>query len=219
MNQFKLIRILFFFVFLVACAPSQSGIETAIYKKQTATATSTPTETLIPAGTPTLSSLPSLIPSPTPDIHIIEKIESNENVEIWPEVLRGTDYASIVQKSVKSYQDNLYDASAFFQDYTFDGDYLNWGLDNTFIEGNNIMYDGYGVPRIWVDDTFYYNPVTIAQFALNQYGNYIRGDETARSIFLNDINALLSLQDNNGAFRYNYGWNYYLSGETYCVVR
>lgn len=60
---------------------------------------------------------------------------------------------------------------------------------------------------------FHYNPVTLAQYALTMHGRYTRGDHDALNSFLNASRKLLELQEQDGAFRYQFPYRYYLTGE------
>ncbi len=78
MKQLKIIPILLVIIILIACSPSQSAVETAIFQTQAAEATSTPTETpfptktLTPTYTPTPSPTATPTPSPTPDLQTLQ---------------------------------------------------------------------------------------------------------------------------------------------------
>lgn len=61
---------------------------------------------------------------------------------------------------------------------------------------------------------YYYNPVTIAQYALSLYGRLVNG-EAVYTEFIDAIEKLISLQDERGAFLYDFNWRYYLTGKTY----
>jgi len=72
MNHSKLAISAIAIFILVACSPSQSAVETAIYQTQAAAATNTSTQTLLPTDTrtpfPTDTPTPSATLSPTPDL-------------------------------------------------------------------------------------------------------------------------------------------------------
>src|SRR5690606_29452397 len=56
----------------------------------------------------------------------------------------------------------------------------------------------------------------VSQYALTQYGIYISNrDEGAKHRFLAAVDRLLKMQDEEGAFRYNFAWKYYLTKEIY----
>lgn len=137
------------------------------------------------------------------------------NKENWPEIKQDDSFNQFVEKSVKLYQKMNYDSSKYLEDYKFDGDYLTYGINKNFKEGDNLIFDEKGIPKVKYNDEFSYNPVTISQFALSEYGKIYKGLTNDDSRFINAIETLLDLQDDGGAFRYNFKYKYYLSGETY----
>jgi hypothetical protein len=78
-----------------------------------------------------------------------------------------------------------------------------------------LTFDSNGIPKVKYGNAFYYNPVTVSQYALTQYGQYINGNNQAKEKFLKAVDVLISLQENNGGFQYPFAWEYYLTGEIY----
>lgn len=136
--------------------------------------------------------------------------------EKWPEIKFIPHYKEIVEKSLELYRQQGRNYNVALQEYSPVGDYLNYGQWKKFRETENLTFDDQGVPKVRYGDDFHYNPVTIAQYALAQYGNYIlNGDEGAKYRFLTAVDKLLTLQDEEGALRYTFPWKYYLTGEVF----
>lgn len=137
------------------------------------------------------------------------------DTEKWPKIMIKEDYEGLVKENINLYIDRGYDASTYFNNYSFDGDYLNYGINKHYYVNDSLIFDDNNVPKVKYGDGWYYNPVTVAQYALTEYGKFVRGDENAKGTFLEAVKMLLILQDADGAFRYNFKWRYYLSEEPY----
>jgi hypothetical protein len=104
-----------------------------------------------------------------------------------------------------TYQTNL-------QDYSSSGDYLNLSLTDFWRDIPGVeRLDATGVPMINYDGTFYYNPVTVAEFALSQHGKFLRGIEPDLTRFWAGVARLLELQEADGSFQYVFDFPYYLN--------
>lgn len=79
--------------------------------------------------------------------------------------------------------------------YSVDGDYLCY---------SKLSWVGEGVPFANCDGQSCYNPVTVAQYALSHHG---LGNT---DVFMDSARLLLTLQDNDGAFRYPFSYSHYL---------
>ena len=55
-------------------------------------------------------------------------------------------------------------------DYDYDKDYLNYGKTKFFRESDRMRFDEWGIPMVKYGEKFYYNPVTVSQYALWLYG-------------------------------------------------
>ena len=100
------------------------------------------------------------------------------------------------------------------QDYTSLGDFLNWGITKagTFGDVPGVeKLDENGVPMIAYGGKYYYNPVTVSQFSLTEYGMYLRGTSPNLSRFWAGVNKLLELQRADGSFPYEFDFPYYLN--------
>lgn len=104
--------------------------------------------------------------------------------------------------------------------YTTTGDYINAGEETCYHESSSVHLDKDGFPMVKYDSDsggdgyFYYNPVTIAQFSLTQFGKYKKGTVT-RNKFINSVDKLLSLQDSSGAMRLNFKFKHYINEHAY----
>jgi len=144
---------------------------------------------------------------------------SGDNSEQWPKVEQKLKYKKTVSESVDAYKQSGYDFTPYLQDYTAFGDYLNYGssfdiYDKLLAEGR-LKLDVSGVPQTKYEEEYYYNPVTVAQWGLLYYGRYIEGDEQALPVFLAAAERLLAMEDEDGAFRYTFSWQYYINEEAY----
>jgi hypothetical protein len=90
------------------------------------------------------------------------------------------------------------------QQYTAFGDWLNCGARCTWGD-SKFHFDSEGIPVVdYGEDKYEYNPVTIAQFGLAMYGQYLRGNSEAKPKLMRAVQKLLSMQDSSGAFRYEF---------------
>ncbi|WP_187387039.1 D-glucuronyl C5-epimerase family protein [Alkalibaculum bacchi] len=123
---------------------------------------------------------------------------------------------NIVDKALYSYKEQGIEYKTRLQDYNVIGDYLNYGKTVKYTESTKLIFDDNGIPKVKYGQDFYYNPVIISQYALTKYGQYINEKgEKHKLDFLAAVDTLIELQDETGAFRYDFSWKYYLTGETY----
>jgi len=134
--------------------------------------------------------------------------------ENWPEFVPDPSWHVAVAQERATYAENRYSYEDNLQDYTASGDYLNWGLTERggFGDVPGVMkLDETGVPMVMYDGEYYYNPVTISQFSLSEYGMFLRGSEPDLSKFWAGVNKLLELQREDGSFPYVFDFPYYLN--------
>lgn len=74
-----------------------------------------------------------------------------------------------------------------------------------------LRFDEKGLPQVKYGETFHYNPVTMAQFALSEYG----GQQGPTPKFMVAVEKLLSMQGADGALRYDFPFTRYTTGEAY----
>ena len=123
----------------------------------------------------------------------------------------GADYTAIVAKAVATYHQMGYDDRPYLADYSTSGPYLGWGI----VDHPKPVLDADGIPLARNGKAWVYNPVTIAQYALAEYGRSTIGVQAAGSTFVKLAARLVSMEGADGAFRYDYAWEYYLTKETY----
>lgn len=132
------------------------------------------------------------------------------NDEHWPEITG--DYEELVKQSVTKYHDLNYDYSRMLPEGKWNpyGDFLNWGVysnfDNIPKDPDGIVTSGSEIER--------YNPVTIAQYALALYGQYLHGD-VSKWAFLHQADFLLSMIERDGSIRYYFDYPYYCMSDKY----
>ncbi len=132
----------------------------------------------------------------------------------WPNYTAKPEYKPIVEEQLKQYHNKNLNYKAGICEYDHLGDYLNYGTVNKFAVPENVILDSDGIPKVKYGDQFYYNPVTVAQYALTLYGKYLQGEDVLPD-FITAVEKLISMQDDLGAFRYPFSFEYYLSGEVY----
>ncbi len=135
------------------------------------------------------------IPPPIPD-----PVPQPEN---WPALIYNADWVAKAKDYVATYQQR-WDFSQNVAMYSSFGPYLNYHMTKSH---DHLQKDPYGIPM--VQNGQHYNPVTISQYALTLHA---KGEIDS---FLAATDFLLTLQDKTGAFRYNFSWTYYLTGEMY----
>ena len=101
------------------------------------------------------------------------------------------------------------DYTARIVDYRADGDYFNYGAATDYQNTNVYKLDKDGIPQVKSGGRLFYNPVTMAQYALSVYGIYLK-EGRLRKRFLFLAEKLVAQQGDDGAFRYPFSWSYYL---------
>jgi hypothetical protein len=90
------------------------------------------------------------------------------------------------------------------------GDYMGIG-DDVFKDGPSMKMDSAGIPTVKYGDKFYYNPVTVAQYALAEYCR----PSGVSSKFIPAADYLAGMMGPDGAFRYQFEFERYATGEMY----
>ena len=85
---------------------------------------------------------------------------------------------------------------------------MNFGVYMTWDNDNRYHFDNNGIPQAILNGKNYYNPTTVAQYALMRYGKYIYGQVSLEDFVL-VANKLMSLQDQDGAFPYPFDLKLY----------
>ena len=98
--------------------------------------------------------------------------------------------------------------------YNTFGPYLNFS-SRDWNSYPAIKLDKTGLPMFMLHGYGHEQPVTMANFALSMYGKYLEGDKSSLKKFQDATAKLLVLQNEDGAFRYEYEYQYYLLEEPY----
>lgn len=92
-------------------------------------------------------------------------------------------------------------------EYSASGAYLDYRL-GMYSESERVKFDQAGLPMVKSGTEFYYNPVTLGQFALSAHADNAE-------IFLKVADKLVELQDVDGAFRYYFAFRHYTNSANY----
>ncbi|ABF42517.1 hypothetical protein Acid345_3516 [Candidatus Koribacter versatilis Ellin345] len=92
--------------------------------------------------------------------------------------------------------------------YSAAGVYLSSLTDGNIAHGSNIQFDGNGIPMVLASGVFVYNPVTVSQWALQQYSYSVAyGTAGAQANLVKGADWLMSVQDaTTGIWYINYSF-------------
>lgn len=144
------------------------------------------------------------------------------NGEAFKEYIRNTyifrayKHGKIAKKAVEQYKKQNISYVKGLQSYTVSGDYLNCGLYAGSYSSEIFELDETGIPKVKYGDAFYYNPVTVEDYALKEYGKAVNAsvpDQFEQFLYVSDF--LRRMQGEDGAFRYPFAWRYYLNKDSY----
>jgi hypothetical protein len=130
-----------------------------------------------------------------------------------PDMQLPPDYQDLVKNAVLAYRHKGIDFQRNLIDYQPLGSFLHFE-DTAGFNESKLKRDSQGIPLVKYGEGFYYNPVTIAQYALYQYGKFLQ-KQASFNDFKIAADKLLKLQDSSGAFRYAFPWRYYLTGKKF----
>lgn len=130
--------------------------------------------------------------------------EAKKNISI--KYVYRPSFIEIVSKSREDYRLKRYSATLNHYYSPFE-DYFDLGK-TTYKKCDDLDFDTNKIPMTKYNGKFYYNPVTIAQYALSLYGKYLEGDNT-KNEFLDCANFLVDFMDERGSLRYNFIYNHY----------
>ena len=94
-------------------------------------------------------------------------------LERWPKYTIKPEYKAIVDQSLKQYKETDQDYRTFLCEYNYIGNYLNF--DIKYDDSEKFQFDSEGIPQVKYGDKYYYNPVTVSQYALSLYNKYLNG--------------------------------------------
>ncbi|MDO5018694.1 MAG: D-glucuronyl C5-epimerase family protein [Lagierella massiliensis] len=147
---------------------------------------------------------------------------SQEDLEkkIWNKANLNQEVVSEkVKEAVKQYKNQKQDYNFGLEDYESFGTYMNYFDITKYKRIDNVAIDRWGLPVVQYGDSFHYNPVTLSQFALSSYSDSLkhREDPSDNDQFFVAVDKILSMMDQDGAFRYTFKWYNYNSGEDYPI--
>lgn len=129
--------------------------------------------------------------------------------EVWPNPPGNTWIELGKHAAEKFHADRIKVESRIVDGYSANGDYLNYGKTKSFRNGERIKMDDQGLPMVRYGQGFWYNPVTLSQYALAAYGKWLDGGDIGPMV--RAIDKLISMQSRDGAFRYRFPYRHYVS--------
>ncbi|WP_161883839.1 D-glucuronyl C5-epimerase family protein [Deinococcus alpinitundrae] len=101
--------------------------------------------------------------------------------------------------------------------HTPTGDYMHFSFHRSYVNGPTVQLDDMGVPKIKYGDGFYFNPNTVAQYALGRWGRYLLATdpkikEGFKVQFLDATEKMSRFQIEDGSFRYEFPFLNYEAG-------
>lgn len=136
-----------------------------------------------------------------------------KNADHWPSVDLTQDQLNAAEDERNAYLEAGIDASLRSSNYSTNGDYLNYGATKTTWESDRVQLDAQGIPMVKYGNEFQYNPVTISQFALSEHGRGISTGDYGN--FDAAVQKLIDIQDEDGAFRYDFKFRHYTNEAAY----
>lgn len=92
------------------------------------------------------------------------------------------------------------------------GEYMGSSKRDVYYTHDDILIDQYGIPKVRYNDDYYYNFVTMAQFVLTKHGEYVsKHDNNAKKLMIAGADTLMSLQNADGSFRFQFNYQHYLN--------
>jgi len=129
------------------------------------------------------------------------------SVPYFPNVELKPENQGIVKQAKEKYEDIGYDWRRYEVDYNAFGDYFNFSTKG--IQQGKTLDDN-GIPMFASNDKLYYHPVMIQQYALQLHSQYMKTG-TGKEQFLNVADFIINLMDEDGSYRYPFGFNYYVT--------
>ncbi|GGR63020.1 hypothetical protein GCM10008959_26400 [Deinococcus seoulensis] len=126
--------------------------------------------------------------------------------ENWPAVVIKPSYKEYVDFGLNKFKTTPPNYWVALQaQYDPFGSYLNYHAKTVFRDSAAMKMDDQGLPTVkYANGTFHYNPVTMAQFVLHQHSRMVKGFKDAEALMIAGTDKLLELQDDQGAFRYDF---------------
>lgn len=149
-----------------------------------------------------------------------ELMQDELEKKVWKKANLDQKKVSLeVEEAIKRYKDEKQDYNLGLDDYEAFGTYMNYCDISRYKRADNVLLDKSGLPIVKYGDAFYYNPVTLSQYALSTYSESILKEKNPadNKQFFVAVDKILSMMDQDGAFRYSFEWYNYNTGEKYPV--
>jgi heparosan-N-sulfate-glucuronate 5-epimerase len=131
-------------------------------------------------------------------------LHQSRAIERWPKLRIDPAWLAELHETYDGTSGYFHDESysAYLQEYTRAGDYLNYGKNRKFVNDGEIVIARDGLPKARVGNVVYDNPVTLSQFALATYGRHLNKAPGALGMFTTTVEKLISMQAGNGGLPY-----------------
>ena len=141
-------------------------------------------------------------------------LDPNVKYSLLPSPILPGQYEKEVQKAVEQYHNQGRGFGNAMVDYNPYGVYVDFLKTSNYRNTPSVKIDRQGNPMVLYNGDYYYNPVTIAQFAFSSYAEYLRGEKDSKE-FLMAASKLVNMTGKDGALRYSFEWYNGNTGEVY----
>lgn len=131
----------------------------------------------------------------------------------WPKPVVTEANQKLGESLVKEFQESNLNPAARSQQYKPDGDYLNYSKTQFFANGGRVKLDTQGLPTIAYGDGYQYNPVTLSNYGLGQFGKNLPNKPGIQ--FWRSVDKLIAMQGFDGALRYGFTFQHYALKKAY----
>lgn len=114
-------------------------------------------------------------------------------------------YAKEVKDAVALYYKEGRTYHRGMRDYNHLGPSVDFYSTSHYQNTEYVEFDEHRNPRVRYSGKYYYNPVTLGQYALGCYAEYLNKERDS-SQFLTTMDKLLDYMSDDGAFRYEFSW-------------
>lgn len=146
------------------------------------------------------------------------QLENIDEPEIKYSLLTSTvlpgEYQKEVQDAVRLYHEQGRRYSDGMHAYNSKEPYIDFRNTKNYYNTRTVSFDKNGIPMVLYSGKYYYNPVTMAQFALSSFAEFYRGEKSSAE-FLRTTDKILSYMGSDGALRYEFEWYNGNTGEKY----
>ncbi len=116
---------------------------------------------------------------------------------------------AVVKKAVKEYHDQKTDYKYSSRDYDPLGKYLSSLYIASYTNNSKIQMDKNGLPMVNYEGVYHYNPVTMSQYGLAAYAQFLDDRPEAEELFIRAADKIVSMMDADGSLRYTFSWYNY----------